>query len=63
MTSSSLDGIPGVGAKKKTLLLRGVAEPSKIPKMSAEELARIPGLGDKTARIIHRHFHPESSEG
>jgi len=31
--------------------------------MSAEELARIPGLGDKTARIIHRHFHPESSEG
>lgn len=63
MTSSSLDGIPGVGAKKKVLLLRGVAKPSKIPEMSVDELALIPGLGEKTARIIHRHFHPEGPEG
>lgn len=61
MTSSAVDGIPGIGAKKKSLLLRSVAEPAKIPEMSEDEIARIPGLGAKTARVVHRHFHPENA--
>jgi excinuclease ABC subunit C len=61
MTSSAVDGIPGIGAKKKSLLLRSVAEPAKIPEMSEDEIARIPGLGAKTARVVHRHFHPKSA--
>ncbi len=62
MSASAVDAIPGIGAKKKTLLLRNVPEPAKIPEMTAEELALVPGIGAKTAETIYRHFHREADE-
>ncbi len=59
MTASVVDSIPGIGAKKKALLLKNVPEPAKIPEMTMDEIALVPGIGAKTAETIYRHFHRE----
>ena len=55
--ASIIDGIPGIGAKKKNLLLKHLNEPMKVKTMALPELEAIPGLGQKTARSVYDHFH------
>ena len=62
MTSSVVDSIPGIGEKKRALLLRNVPEPARIPVMTLDEIALVPGIGKKTAETIYRHFHREETE-
>ncbi|MGV7927290.1 MAG: excinuclease ABC subunit UvrC [Spirochaetota bacterium] len=62
MTSSVVDSIPGIGEKKRALLLRNVPEPARIPVMTLDEITLVPGIGKKTAEIIYRHFHREETE-
>jgi len=49
---SSLDEIPGVGAKTKRLLLSYFKSLNEIKKKSAEELEIVPGIGRKRAEKI-----------
>jgi excinuclease ABC subunit C len=52
--TSELSAIPGVGAKRKTRLLRHFGSIQKIAVASLEELA--PFVGPKTASEIVDHF-------
>ena len=56
MISSELDGIPGVGPKRKRLLLQHFQSLEAIKGASVEELTKV-GLPAKTAGEIHHFFH------
>ncbi len=53
---SSLDSIPGVGAKTKRDLLQHFGSLKKIKAASVEELTEVSGIGKKTAETIYAHF-------
>jgi excinuclease ABC subunit C len=57
---SELDGIPGVGKTRKTILLKHFNSIKKIREASIEQLNALPGIPSATAEAIHRYFHPES---
>ncbi|MGI8415680.1 MAG: excinuclease ABC subunit UvrC [Nakamurella sp.] len=52
MTVSALDGIPGLGETRRTALLRHFGSVKKLRAASAEEIARVPGIGPATAAVI-----------
>ena len=60
MKGSALDGIPGVGPKKKAALLKAFKSVKAIKAASAEELAAV--VGQKTAGDILRHFNTKTEE-
>ena len=53
---SSLEGIPGVGAKRRKELLRHFGGIQGIAKASVEDLSRVPGISATLAREIHAHL-------
>ena len=56
LSSSKLDLIPGVGAKRKKLLLSRFKSMNKIRNASLEELCSVDGLDKKTAENIYSFF-------
>ena len=50
---SALDQIPGIGQKRKMLLLKKFGDINKIAKASLEELAAIPGISESLAEKLH----------
>jgi len=54
---SQLDGITGIGAKRKQLLLKTFKSLTNIGKASIVELERI--LPRDAAAAVYQHFHPE----
>ena len=54
---SQLDGIVGIGAKRKQLLLKTFKSLTNIGMASIDELERI--LPRDAAAAVYRHFHPE----
>jgi excinuclease ABC subunit C len=57
MTSSILDGLPGVGPARKRALLNHFGSPDAILAASREELEAVPGIPGKVARELHRELH------
>lgn len=53
---SVLDGIPGVGEKTRTKLLRRFGSVTRLRRTSEEALAEEDGIGPKTARLILAHL-------
>ncbi len=51
---SALDDVPGIGPKRKALLLKHFGSIEKIRKAAVEEIARIKGLNGKVAREIKK---------
>lgn len=49
---SVLDEVPGIGGKKKRELLEHFGSVQRVMKATEEELARISGIGPRTARLI-----------
>jgi excinuclease ABC subunit C len=60
---SSLDDVPGVGQKRKVLLLRTFGSVKKIREASADELAAVPGMSKKAAQAVVQFFHGGGSDG
>ncbi|MGL5929087.1 MAG: excinuclease ABC subunit UvrC [Dermatophilaceae bacterium] len=52
MTSSRLDGIPGLGDKRQKALLAAFGSVKRIRAARAEELAAVPGIGPALARVV-----------
>ena len=50
--SSPLEGIPGVGKKRRLLLLKEFGSLENIKKASVEELRKVPGVSESLARKI-----------
>jgi excinuclease ABC subunit C len=58
MTTSALDEIPGLGPSRQDSLLKQFSSVPKLCKASIEEIAGVPGISQKLARVIYSHFHP-----
>jgi len=54
---SMLDGIPGIGDKRKMQLLAELGSIENIAAATPERIATIRGIGPATAKIIHEHLH------
>jgi len=53
---SELDGVPGIGAKRKRELIKYFGAVSKIREATEEEIASVPGLNKKLALALKRHL-------
>ena len=52
MTASALDGLPGLGEKRRKALLRHFGSVRRIRQASVEELAEVPGIGPALAATV-----------
>jgi excinuclease ABC subunit C len=57
MTTSLLDGLPGIGPARKRALLTHFGSPDAVVAASSEELQTVPGLPSKVGRDIHAYLH------
>lgn len=53
---SELDGVPGIGAKRKKELIKHFGSISKIREGSVDEIASVPGLNKKLAVDLKKHL-------
>jgi len=60
LTTSILDGLPGIGPARKRALLLHFGSPDAFLAASREELESVPGLPGKTAREIYTFLHRTS---
>ncbi|MGI4895901.1 MAG: excinuclease ABC subunit UvrC [Janthinobacterium lividum] len=64
MTTSALDGVPGLGQARKSALLKHFGSVKKLRGASAEEVAAVPGMGPRTAQAVMAALGaPEESSG
>ena len=56
-TKSPLDGISGIGQKRKRALLLHFGSAKAVERASMADLARVDGISDATARVIYDYFH------
>jgi len=54
---SVLDEIPGIGKKRKEMLLKFIGSLEKIKNSSLEEISSVPGIGPKIAKEIYEYLH------
>jgi excinuclease ABC subunit C len=59
---SALEDVPGVGMKRKKMLLTHLGSLKKIKASTVEELARVPGMNLKAAEAVVGYFHGPSPE-
>jgi excinuclease ABC subunit C len=52
MTTSQLDGIPGLGEKRRKALLKQFGSVKRIRAASVDELADVPGIGPALAAVV-----------
>ncbi len=57
MERSELDAIPGIGEKRKRILLEQFSSIDELKRTGLEQLAGLPGIGPSAADHIWRHFH------
>ncbi len=55
--SSTLEGIPGVGAKRRRELLRHFGSASEVSGARVEELRKVEGISATLAQTIYDHLH------
>ncbi|MEA2130136.1 MAG: excinuclease subunit, partial [Solirubrobacteraceae bacterium] len=60
MTESVLDGLPGVGPKRKRALLTHFGSPDAVLAASREQLEAVPGLPTKTAGDLYSYLNRTS---
>jgi excinuclease ABC subunit C len=57
MTTSALDGVPGIGPSRRGVLLRHFGSADAVMAASREQLEAVPGLPGKVARDLHSAIH------
>lgn len=58
IASNPVDGIPGIGPKRKKALLLHFGSARSIARASVTDLARVDGISQAVAQTIYDHFHP-----
>jgi excinuclease ABC subunit C len=61
MTVSELDSVPGLGPARKGALLRHFGSLKRLRAASAEEIATVQGMGQRTAEAVVAALHPAGS--
>lgn len=56
-TSSTLEDIPGIGAKRRQSLLKFLGGLQGVKKASKDDIANVPGISPELADIIYDHLH------
>ncbi len=56
---SSIDELPGIGSKRKKLLLRYFGSLEQIKRASKEDISAVSGIGKVTAESIYRQIHTQ----
>jgi excinuclease ABC subunit C len=56
-TTSSLESIPGIGAKRRQTLLKFMGGLHGLKKASKNEIASVPGISQELADTIYDHLH------
>ena len=56
-TTSSLESIPGIGAKRRQTLLKFMGGLHGLKKASKNEIANVPGISQELADTIYDHLH------
>jgi len=54
--SSGLDGVPGIGPKKKQALMKRFGSLKRIREASVEELMQVPGISQELAEAVKEHL-------
>ncbi|WP_285589940.1 excinuclease ABC subunit UvrC [Actinomycetospora sp. NBRC 106378] len=52
MTTSELDGVPGLGSTRKTALIKHFGSVKKLRAATVEEITEVPGVGKRTAEAV-----------
>ncbi len=60
MTASALDGLPGVGPKRKRALLKHFGSPDSVLAASREALEAVSGMPSKVARDVYSYLNRTS---
>ncbi len=60
VTKSSLDSIPGVGAKKRQALLRYFGSVKALKAAPASEIEKVVGISASLALKIYEYYHPKN---
>jgi len=55
---SELDAIPGIGKKRKTILLKHFKSVQKIREADIQQLKALPGISRTAAEAVHKFFNP-----
>lgn len=55
---SEVDRIPGIGPKRRKVLLKHFGSVEKIKQAGLEELLKLEGINKGVAKSIYKHFHP-----
>ena len=56
-TTSSLESIPGIGAKRRQALLKYMGGLHGLKRASKDEIANVPGVSKELAEVIYDHLH------
>jgi len=59
---SLLDAIPGIGEKRKKILLKHFGGIKNIEKAELEELSGLTGMNRKVARVVHKYLREAKSQ-
>ena len=59
--TSTLEGIPGIGDKRRQALLRNLGGLREVTRAGIEDLVRVPGISPGLARRIYETFHGSES--
>ena len=57
ITASPLDGIPGIGAKRKKALLHYFGSAKAVAQAGVEDLQKVEGISSSIAQTLYDHFH------
>lgn len=61
MTTSALDGVPGLGEKRKQRLIKELGGIRAVKAAGIDELRELPWLPDRVAETVHEHLHGSAS--
>ncbi|MGM9680955.1 MAG: excinuclease ABC subunit UvrC [Eubacteriales bacterium] len=62
MKRSSLQDIPGIGAKKAAILLSAFGTVGKLKQATATEIGAVKGLSQKDGENVYKHFHEKEQK-
>jgi excinuclease ABC subunit C len=60
LTSSELEGVSGIGGKRKKALLTRFGSLKRVKEASVEELTGTPGMTESAAKALWKHLHERS---